>query len=825
MLKTAAAKLAHNSTIPALAGNKALRPLQDLITSEKAIITSLVQLSLRFSRASEALRIWGQGEGEDLSDVLTASNKLLLEFSAALTKFADHEQSIREHMKEIRTQEEVLEALRTRRRGVVSKADSAERKLSKMDPGHKDMPTQTALLERLRDTIRGFDSEIMTGEANLGDLKRTTTMTWMALKFGGLEECCRKGLIVAEVGKLIMVELPQEPTEPGLARPFYAGNARTVAHVADALRALQEVSMDSPTSSDRMQFSPDVNRQGGHLTATSALPEDEYAANVGARFPGNGNESLQYRGRYVSDAPRPSFERSDLARPPADEHGAFLPQSDLYRFHSLNTRQRTSPPNLSIRSRDGPQQNGPPASSGGRFATFPVKGKREDPVVSAEPPAGSMPSSDVERVPPEGNSDDVAPMYHAFEGHRTPPPGPPRGAAPPAIPHANIYGGYDPDSEPSFVPSNISDKEDDTQLPYMGSPERKVPLGSRPLPMPRPRAHFDLDAESVEEPNEPAPPSTELDPFRDEQDPLASNQGESISRDRTPTLPSIEDTDDEQALNAAAAREVSREMDSLMYQPPTVMPRDPSPEPSSPPPLSIPPITNSAPRSSSDSVTHQSSPITSGRGRGSGSPIAPPPRNSVEHPPPTNVPSSPRVASAPSSSPTQQARLPPPTMSVVRSPSPSLSGLNSPPLRSPPEIPPSPTSASPQRSLPQSTAKPLPPGKTPPFPRQGAGMISVAAFRRPAPRTGSEPVPSAQDVSPLSIRKKDLRTASYVPQMGGTPNSKSPLQSPELGASLSHVQHQDDEFDYISAYYSSGGDDIASPPSLDQSRSFSNGLR
>jgi hypothetical protein len=40
MFKSAATKLAHNSTIPALAGNKDLRPLQDLITAEKAIITS-----------------------------------------------------------------------------------------------------------------------------------------------------------------------------------------------------------------------------------------------------------------------------------------------------------------------------------------------------------------------------------------------------------------------------------------------------------------------------------------------------------------------------------------------------------------------------------------------------------------------------------------------------------------------------------------------------------------------------------------------------------------------------------------------------------------
>jgi hypothetical protein len=40
MFKSAATKLAHNSTIPALAGNKDLRPLQDLITAEKAIVRS-----------------------------------------------------------------------------------------------------------------------------------------------------------------------------------------------------------------------------------------------------------------------------------------------------------------------------------------------------------------------------------------------------------------------------------------------------------------------------------------------------------------------------------------------------------------------------------------------------------------------------------------------------------------------------------------------------------------------------------------------------------------------------------------------------------------
>jgi len=42
MFRSAATKIAHNSTIPALAGNQDLRPLQDLITAEKAVIISSV---------------------------------------------------------------------------------------------------------------------------------------------------------------------------------------------------------------------------------------------------------------------------------------------------------------------------------------------------------------------------------------------------------------------------------------------------------------------------------------------------------------------------------------------------------------------------------------------------------------------------------------------------------------------------------------------------------------------------------------------------------------------------------------------------------------
>jgi hypothetical protein len=98
-------------------------------------------------------------------------------------------------MKVVRTQEESLDQPKNRRNGLASIANATERKLDKMDSGHKDTATQTILIEGFRNTIRELDSEIMAGEAKLGDLKRSSTKVWMALKFGGLQECCRKGIV------------------------------------------------------------------------------------------------------------------------------------------------------------------------------------------------------------------------------------------------------------------------------------------------------------------------------------------------------------------------------------------------------------------------------------------------------------------------------------------------------------------------------------------------------------------------------------------------------------------------------------------------------
>ncbi|KAH9918048.1 Eisosome component PIL1-domain-containing protein [Fomitopsis serialis] len=242
MFRTAAKKIAHNSTLPVLGGNKDLRALQELITAEKAVLNSLQRLSADIARASEALKAWGMGEGDDLGDTLSASCALYLHFSDALQVFANHHGSVREQMKSVRTREERLDELRRRRKSLAAEAESAEKKLSKMGPDSKNLQTQMDHLNKLREEIRIMDTDIMAEEASLSDYKRSTSKAWLGYKFGGLVECCEKGIIIADHGRLVIAEIPLDRTEPGLPRAYYNGYSNTENLVTDARRALSTVS-------------------------------------------------------------------------------------------------------------------------------------------------------------------------------------------------------------------------------------------------------------------------------------------------------------------------------------------------------------------------------------------------------------------------------------------------------------------------------------------------------------------------------------------------------------------------------------------------------
>ncbi|RPD53755.1 hypothetical protein L227DRAFT_642208 [Lentinus tigrinus ALCF2SS1-6] len=135
MFKNAGRKIAHNTTD--------LWALQHLIIVEKAnfhsLDTSRLQmLSGDFARASDALSLCGQGEGEDLADTLAASNALLLHFANALCVLANYKGAICEQMK-----------------------------------ANNNLQQLTNLLNTLRDEIRQTDADIAREEAGLGDFKRS----------------------------------------------------------------------------------------------------------------------------------------------------------------------------------------------------------------------------------------------------------------------------------------------------------------------------------------------------------------------------------------------------------------------------------------------------------------------------------------------------------------------------------------------------------------------------------------------------------------------------------------------------------------------------
>ena len=487
------------------------------------------------------------------------------------------------------------------------------------------------------------------------------------------------------------------------------------------------------------------------------------------------------------------------------------------------------------------QQIGLPSSSGGRFATFPVKGKRQGTYSPAITPQDSSQSAstfteDVEHALLR-DPDEPAPIYEITEGVYAPP-----GKAPPVAPGESLYGGSDSkayDGLSSYVPPSAGEGEEEVQLPYMDPPqsERRVRFGSRPIQMPRPWSHLDPETISAEKPGGPSPVSAEQAPFPDPaQTPLASGQGGnaspvspkgSVSQDRLPTPPyHLAELEDEQALNAAAAREVSREMDALMYSPPPPPPpRTASPEAVVPAPLSIHPVVLPPPsRQSNDSLPHPPSPFARTRNRSPASPTAS--RSSAEQPPsPINGSPSPRVPSAPSS-PTQQAFLPPPNISLPPSSSPSLSSAISTPFRTPPEFPANPSPKLSQRTLPQP---PLgsPPAKMPSLPPPGSRTISAAAFRRPVPRLGSDTISGSPDVNPLSIKKRDMRSSPYIPPTGGSFGSTPSLplaQAPVPAPPQPQAQPQEDEFDYISAYYGSVGEDSSAPTPISETRPRSSSL-
>lgn len=155
-------QIAHNQFLSAL-GNKDLKVLQDVITSEKVSMASCVlwahihinwlytalwmhrkilRKSQKPSKAGDGVKAmtWrcvytfrSTYNSLDNQDVCAVAGSLLHQHAGATATAASYQTKIREQFKRIRTREEELDELRRRRKTLSGKIESAEKKLAKMN--------------------------------------------------------------------------------------------------------------------------------------------------------------------------------------------------------------------------------------------------------------------------------------------------------------------------------------------------------------------------------------------------------------------------------------------------------------------------------------------------------------------------------------------------------------------------------------------------------------------------------------------------------------------------------------------------------------------
>ncbi|KAG8856250.1 hypothetical protein FRB96_006562 [Tulasnella sp. 330] len=395
-MRSVSKQIAHTTILPL--GNKDLRLLQDLISAEKNVVGSLTKLADDLAKASEALKQWGLGEGEDLGDILSASREILICVSSALAQFGGHEASIRVHMKAVRTREENLDATKKARKAVGSKAEAAEKKLSKMSSEHKQLAMQTDLLNRLRDEMRQLDSDILVEEARISDYKRQTTKDWMALKFGGLLELAQKVVHVGNFGKEIIEEIPLDITMPGYGRAPYTGHERAGCLLADATHAIGQVVFQPITGNLAYHYEPGSQMAPPPLQTTPShleTPAQSIArqqggySGLGHGLPPQPEPHAAYPG--MSQGPPPQLDRPDFDRSFAMMISSTNPDgaSEFGQFSALPVTQQSQ--TLGVGGVGGGPY--PPRTSSvrtddnnNRFATFPNHDRPSPPNVGATAP-------------------------------------------------------------------------------------------------------------------------------------------------------------------------------------------------------------------------------------------------------------------------------------------------------------------------------------------------------------------------------------------------------------------------------------------------------
>lgn len=245
-------------------------------------------------------------------------------YTTAQTRLNAHLATIRQHFKSVRTREEALADLKARKRSLGSKIESVEKKLAKMGPENKELMKTTTQLKELRGEMESIRVELMQEEAAIGDFKRRTAKEAMGIKCGGLLEFAEKITVVAEIGKLLIEEIPLQQTKPGMPRDEYEGYPKTDQLMQEATRCIADVG-----------FAP---AGAGGTPGIGGANRSDYNGGVGQYHPGD--DSIDAYNTQL-DTPYDTTHTSGGFGGGAEEDEGAVP-TPIYATHSsLNKRDNT----------------------------------------------------------------------------------------------------------------------------------------------------------------------------------------------------------------------------------------------------------------------------------------------------------------------------------------------------------------------------------------------------------------------------------------------------------------------------------------------------
>lgn len=102
------------------------------------------------------------------------------DLAKAEEEYADHLANFRMYFKQLRTREEKFSQLKKNKDSLQGKIDSAEKKLAKMNPEHKDLPTWQQKLSDLQHEMIGMENSVINEEAAIGDYRRQSARSAVA---------------------------------------------------------------------------------------------------------------------------------------------------------------------------------------------------------------------------------------------------------------------------------------------------------------------------------------------------------------------------------------------------------------------------------------------------------------------------------------------------------------------------------------------------------------------------------------------------------------------------------------------------------------------